>query len=67
MNQPEHLPLPNLPDNATLDQWAEEAIRLGHNEAVIRIVQLVGEGKITIGDGFTAAMAVKTKLKEIQP
>lgn len=54
-------PLPNLPDNATLDQWAEEAIKLGHDKAVVRIMVLVGEGKIAIGDGFTAALAVKEK------
>jgi|GEM_PF-5810098 hypothetical protein len=51
-------PLPNLPDNASLDQWADEAIKLGHNETVIRIVKLIGEGQIPIGEGLRAASAV---------
>lgn len=40
MAKPTELPLPNLPDDATLSQWAEAAIELGHNEGIVQIVKL---------------------------
>jgi hypothetical protein len=59
-------PLPNLPNDASLDQWAEEAIKLGHNETVVRIVKLIGEGQVPIGEGLTAAAAVYHQQPEIE-
>lgn len=62
MTKPTELPLPNLPDDATLSQWAEAAIELGHNEGIVQIVKLAAEGTISLGDCMTAAGAIRDRL-----